>query len=127
MFKLSQKSLDRLVGVNPDLIRVVKRAIELSPIDFAVVQGVRTQDEQNALYEQGRTKPGKIVTWTKDSKHVGGKAVDLCPFPIDWEDTVKFDKIAVAMLQAAKELGVKITWGGSWVKSKDRPHFQIEE
>jgi peptidoglycan L-alanyl-D-glutamate endopeptidase CwlK len=131
MFKLSKNSLDKLSGVNPALQNVVKRAIEISTVDFAVVQGNRTQAEQNALYEQGRTKPGKVVTWTRKSNHIGGRAVDLAPFvkgKIEWDDNGKlglWPKIANAMQQAANELGVKIGWGGNWQKTKDRPHFEL--
>lgn len=131
-FKLSKNSLAKLDGVNPALANVVKRAIEITTVDFAVVQGNRTQAEQNALYEQGRTKPGPVVTWTRNSNHIGGRAVDLAPFykgKIEWDNNGKlglYPKIASAMKQAAKELGVKIVWGGDWVKTKDRPHFELE-
>lgn len=76
---LSARSRSRLTGVHLDLVRVVERAIELPPVDFAVTQGVRTQAEQNELFVQGRTKPGKIVTMTRNSRHIGGNAVDLAP------------------------------------------------
>ncbi len=59
MFNFSQRSKDKMKGVHPDLIKVMEEAIRISPIDFAIVQGVRTQEEQNALYEQGRTKPAE--------------------------------------------------------------------
>lgn len=130
-YKLSKRSLDKLSGVNPALANVVKRAIELSTVDFVVVQGNRTQAEQDALYAQGRTKPGPVVTWTRNSNHIGGRAVDLAPWvngAIDWDNANKhkyYDDINAAMQQAAKEKGVKIVWGGSWVKTKDRPHFEL--
>ena len=130
-FMLSNKSLAKLEGVHPRLVAVIKRAIQLSTQDFAVVQGVRTQAEQNTLYEQGRTKPGNIVTWTRNSKHIPvngfGMAVDLCPYPIDWDTPSKFVNIASAVAKAAQELGVKIKWGGHFEKTKDMPHFQLEE
>lgn len=132
MFKLSKRSLEVLGTVNPALQNVVKRAIEISTVDFAVVQGNRTQAEQNALYEQGRTKPGKIVTWTRKSNHIGGRAVDLAPYvngKLEWDDNGKlglWPQIANAMKLAACELGVKIGWGGDWEKTKDRPHFELK-
>ena len=79
MFKLSQRSLNRLIGVNENLITVVKRTIEISEVDFMVVEGLRTKQRQEELYAQGRTKPGKVVTWTMKSKHIDGLAVDIAP------------------------------------------------
>ena len=131
-FRLSRNSLAKLEKVNPALVNVVKRAIEITEVDFAVVQGNRTQAEQNALYEQGRTKPGPKVTWTRNSNHIGGRAVDLAPFykgKIEWDNNGKlglYPKINEAMQQAAKELGVKIKWGGDFTTVKDRPHFELE-
>lgn len=130
-FRLSRNSLAKLEKVNPALVNVVKRAIEITEVDFAVVQGNRTQAEQNALYEQGRTKPGPKVTWTRNSNHIGGRAVDLAPFykgKIEWDNNGKlglYPKINEAMQQAAKELGVKIKWGGEWKGTPDRPHWEL--
>lgn len=130
-FRLSNNSLTKLRGVNPDLAKVVKRAIQLTEVDFTVVQGNRTQAEQDALYAQGRTKPGPKVTWTRNSNHIGGRAVDLAPWvngAIDWDNPDKhkyYDKINKAMQLAAKEYNVKITWGGTWKKTPDRPHFEL--
>ena len=150
-YQLSQKSLDRLKGVDERLVKVVKRAIEISPIDFMVLEGVRSKEQCMINYGKGRTAaqcsakgvPTKYaqpsaakVTWLNNpfaSKHVSGKAVDLVPYPVDWNDLKKFDAIAQAMLQAAKELGVTIRWGADWNANgkprergeSDSPHFEI--
>ena len=150
-YQLSQRSLDRLKGVDERLVKVVKRAIELSPIDFMVLEGVRTKEQCMINYGNGRTAsqcqakgvPVKYanpsaakVTWLNNpfaSKHVSGKAVDLVPYPVDWQDLKKFDAIAKAMLQAAKELGVPVRWGADWDGDgkprergeSDSPHFEI--
>ncbi|ALN79493.1 M15 family metallopeptidase [Lysobacter antibioticus] len=130
-FQLSAKSRERLKGVHPDLRRVVERAIELTTVDFVVTQGNRTQDEQDELYAQGRTKPGKKVTWTRNSRHIGGFAVDVAPWVcggIEWDDDGRigvWPRIAEAFKAAAAELGVPIKWGGDWLKTKDRPHFEL--
>lgn len=132
-FKLSNTSLARLKGVDETLVRVVKRAIEICEIDFKVLEGMRTLERQRELYAQGRTEPGKIVTWTMNSKHLEGKAVDLVPYPIDWTNLKKFDAIAKAMFEAAKEMDVNIRWGADWdgdgnYREKgeyDSPHFEI--
>lgn len=128
---LSQKSLDKLQGVHPELVSVVKRTIQITVIDFGISQGVRTLDQQRELYAQGRTKPGKIVTWTMNSKHLlqpdgFGHAIDVVAYDkghVSWDEKL-YDQIANAMYKAAAELGVKIKWGGEW-RSPDKPHFQL--
>lgn len=142
-FVLGTNSKARLATVHPDMQRVVARAITLSAIDFAVVQGRRTRDEQCKLYGQGRTaaqckaagvpinyaKPlAPKVTWTMSSKHLSGDAVDLAAFvegAINWNDTRLYAAIAAAMKHAAAIEGVPISWGGDWIKTKDYPHFEL--
>ncbi|MFW5401834.1 M15 family metallopeptidase [Yersinia sp. 1252 StPb PI] len=130
-FRFSQRSEGNLKGVNADLVKVVRRALELSTIDFIVIEGVRTLARQEQLYAQGRTAPGKIVTWTMRSKHITGNAVDLLPVT-GWDNLSSFKAVSKAMFQAASELGVKITWGADWngngIQEKgetDSPHFEI--
>ena len=133
MFMLGAESQRRLQGVHPDLRQVVEHAIGLSTIDFSVLEGLRSLARQEQLYAQGRTTPGKIVTWTMKSKHLLGEAVDLVPFPLDWSDTNKFDAISRAMFAAAKEVGVAIRWGADWdgdgtpreKGEMDSPHFEL--
>lgn len=129
-FRLSARSLKALEGVHPDLVRVVKRAITITDQDFLVTEGVRTPARQRELYAQGRSKPGRKVTWTLKSNHFVhadgyGHAVDLCPFPVDWNDARKFAEIAKAMKLAAMELRVPVVWGGDWRTNKDSPHFEL--
>lgn len=138
-YRLSERSLGRLEGVHPDMVAVVKRAIEITKQDFLVLEGVRTPARQQELYAQGRTKPGRKVTWTLNSNHFVnrrtgfGHAVDICPYPVDWNDTSKFDAMAIAMFKAAKELGVNIRWGANWDQDEnirergeyDSPHFEL--
>jgi peptidoglycan L-alanyl-D-glutamate endopeptidase CwlK len=137
-FSLGATSRARLKGVHPQLVRVVERAIELTTVDFMVLEGVRTPQRQRELYAQGRTKPGKVVTWTLTSNHFVkadgfGHAVDLCPWPVDWNDLEKFDAIAKAMFAAAAALGVRIRWGADWDRDgkrrergeTDSPHFEL--
>lgn len=121
-WSLSQTSLKRLVGVNPDLVKVVKRAIEISEYDFMVVEGLRTKEKQAEYVKKGVSK-------TMNSYHLTGHAVDLAPLEngaIDWENKKgQFDSVAKAMMQAAKELGIKVEWGGMWKSIVDKPHFQV--
>lgn len=123
---LNAASETKLKGVKADLAKVARRAAEISPQPFQIVQGVRTQAEQNALYAQGRTKPGQIVTWTKNSKHLGGNAVDFAALvngKISWT-TKYYPAVANAFSKAASELGVAIERGIDW-KTKDWGHIQV--
>lgn len=132
-FTLSARSRANLAGVHPHLVRVVDLAIRLSPVDFTVTAGNRTQAEQDALYAQGRTKPGRVVTWTRNSRHIGGFAVDVAPWvdgAISWDDNGKlglWPQIAAAFKSAAEQLDTPIVWGGDWKQDKrDRPHFELD-
>ena len=121
MYKLSKKSLKKLDGVHPDLIAVVKLAIEKTECDFAVIEGVRSYDRQVQLYNEGASK-------TLNSRHLTGHAVDLMAWvdgggSWDWEH---YHKIADAMKEAAKELDVELEWGGDWKRFADGPHFQLD-
>jgi peptidoglycan L-alanyl-D-glutamate endopeptidase CwlK len=118
-FILGKRSTDNLKGVHPDLVRVVKRALDISPVDFTVIEGLRTKERQAELLEQGFTR-------TMNSRHIIGQAIDIVPLPVDWNNPKPFGMVAEAMKKAADELGVKITWGGDWKTFKDLPHYQIE-
>ena len=120
MFKLGKKSQKALIGVHPDIIKVINRALEISVIDFAVIEGLRTIERQKVLYAAGATK-------TLKSRHLTGHAVDLAPYingSIRW-DWPLFYKIADAMKAASKELGIPLEWGGDWKSFKDGPHWQL--
>lgn len=108
-FRLSTRSLRRLAGVNPLLVNVVKRAIEITETDFGVIEGKRTIERQELLFESGKSQ-------TMASKHLIGLAVDLLAYSgkeASWELEDYFP-IADAMKEAAKELGAHIRWGGAW-------------
>lgn len=151
--KLSQKSIERLKGVHPDLVKVVIKAIGISGQDFMVLEGVRTEQRQRELYGHGRSADdlrakgldpalaqpaAPQVTWTLKSNHFKqadgyGHAVDLVPYPVDWNNTAKFDAIAEAMFKASEELGVRLRWGADWNQNgkrrergeTDSPHFEL--
>ncbi len=108
-YKLSKTSLKRLEGVDPKLVKVVQRAIEISKTDFGVTEGLRSIATQKKYVAQGKSQ-------TMNSKHITGDAVDLVAYvgsKISWELNL-YDNIADAMKQAAKEQGVKIRWGAAW-------------
>lgn len=118
-FSLSDKSLSRLVGVHPQLVALVKLAITTSPLDFAVLEGIRTVERQKSLLEAGASQ-------TMRSRHLTGHAVDLGAIvdgQVRW-DWALYERLAVTMKGAARELKMPIEWGGDW-KMRDGPHFQL--
>lgn len=119
-YALGAKSLAKLKGVHPDLVKVLQRAIQITPVDFAVIEGLRTVERQKQLLAAGASK-------TMQSRHITGHAVDIAPYvdgDIRW-DWPLYRKIAPAVKQAAKEVGVPIEWGGDWIRFKDGPHWQL--
>ena len=117
---LGQRSLSRLEGVHPDLVRVVKKAAALSPLDFTVLEGLRTQVRQKQLMDLGATK-------TMNSRHLTGHAVDLAPMvggTVRW-DWPLYHQLAVIVKDAAKAENVPIQWGGDWRTFKDGPHWEL--
>ena len=108
-FKLSQRSLDRLEGVDERLQSVVKSAIGMTKTDFGVICGLRTIEEQRKLVDKGASK-------TMKSKHIGGNAVDLMAYigsRGSWELNL-YDDLADSMKEAAIDLGVPVRWGAAW-------------
>lgn len=108
-YKLGTKSLSNLKGVHPDLVKVVKRAIELTECDFTVTEGLRTKATQALYVKQGKSQ-------TMNSKHLDGLAVDLAAWvngTLNWNFDYYF-KIADAVRKASIELGMKVKWGGAW-------------
>ena len=119
-FRLGKRSKKRLHGVHKDLVKVVKRAIEITECDFAVIDGLRTLKKQKELFASGASK-------TMRSRHLTGHAVDLGAYvdgKINW-DWCYYHKIHAAVEQAAFELEVDVEWGGNWKSFKDGPHFQL--
>lgn len=125
MFKLSNRSLSNLAGVHPSLIAVVKRAIEITPLDFGVSEGLRTLERQKQLVDEGKST-------TLNSMHLpqeDGKshAVDLFVLvdgKASWQHK-DFRKVIQAMMTAAIELSVQIKAGGLWRDFLDSPHFEL--
>ena len=108
-FKLSKRSLEKLEGVDERLVAIVKHAIGATKIDFGVICGLRTIEEQRELVAKGASQ-------TMKSKHIDGLAVDLMAYigsRGSWELNL-YDDIADAMKAAAKETGAKIRWGAAW-------------
>ena len=117
----SARSLKNLNGIHPDLRRVVDRALQDSPLDFVVIEGLRTKERQKQLVAQGASK-------TMNSRHLTGHAVDLVPIgpngkaAFDWP---LYDRLGPAVKEAAAKEGISITWGGDWSSFRDGPHFEL--
>lgn len=120
MYNLSAKSKGRLKGVHPDLVKVIHRAIQITPIDFTVLEGMRSVKRQKYLFDTGKSK-------TMNSRHLTGHAVDIAPWvdgTISW-DWAYYWPLADAVKKAAKEVGIEVEWGGDWKTFKDGPHWQL--
>lgn len=136
-FTLTATDLARMQELHPNMIKLIKRAAELTIIPFKVVEGVRSQQQCMINYGKGRNAaecvvkgiPGSYaqpnlgkVTWLNhplQSKHTKqadgfGHAVDLLPAPYDWKDVKLFDQLDKVMVAAAKELNIHIRWGADW-------------
>ena len=141
MANFSKRSLDNLVGVHPNLVKVMHEAIKDTPVDFTIVEGVRTAARQSELYAQGRTKSGPKVTnvdgvKSKSNHQVKadgfGHAVDVYPYfggkvQVEGAEVDKRLHILAAHIKAtAKCMGITITWGGDWKSPYDPPHFELK-
>lgn len=119
-FSLSQRSENNLKGVDPNLVAVVRKAITLTPVDFVVIEGLRSLERQKELFAKGASK-------TLKSNHLIGRAVDVAALvdgKITWEEKY-YRQISTAFKQAAKDLGISIRWGGDFKGFFDSPHFEL--
>lgn len=119
---LTERDRVRLLGVHPDLVKVVERAAQLTTVDFIITEGKRTLQRQRELVKAGASQ-------TLQSRHLTGHAVDIAARvagQIRW-DWPLYYKIAEAFKKAATELSVAVEWGGDWKSFKDGPHFQLSK
>ena len=119
---LTERDRVRLLGVHPDLVKVVERAAQLTTVDFIITEGKRTLQRQRELVKAGASQ-------TLQSRHLTGPAVDVAARvagQIRW-DWPLYYKIAEAFKKAATELSVAVEWGGDWKSFKDGPHFQLSK
>lgn len=125
-FSLGNKSLEHLVGVHPDLVKVVQDCIAHSPVDFSIVQGLRTPAQEAHLV-------AIHASTTMHSRHLPNKqgfacAIDFAAFvggSIVWDPISLYQTIADAMKDSGKRLGIPVEWGGDWVSFKDYGHVQL--
>ena len=138
MPKFGAESQRILATCHKDIQAVMNEAIK--HFDFSVLYGTRTTDEQFELYKKGRklingkwTKVSATVTnldgKIKKSEHnySPSRAIDIAPYPIDWNDTKRFDDLAKVVKQAMTTVGIELQWGGDWKSLIDRPHYELKK
>lgn len=117
-YSFGAKSEANLKDVHPDLAKVARLALELSQVDFSVIEGKRTKERQAELFKAGKSK-------TMNSRHITGHAVDLYPTKKagqEWAPS-DFAPVVAAMKAAAKELGIPLVHGADW--GWDHPHHEL--
>ncbi len=129
MPEFGSRSEARLATCHPDLQRVVRTAIEYGP-DFSVLCGHRTREEQERCCREGRSQ----LPWPRSlHNRQPSLAVDIAPWPIDWDDLPRFIFLAGYIMATAHRLGVELRWGGDWDRDyeqsderfRDLPHFEL--
>lgn len=118
--KTTCRDINELHPVAQKACRLFLQECEKVGLNVCITETYRSQARQNYLYEQGRTRAGNVVTWTKNSRHTGRMAWDICKNVKGqgYADAAFFAKCGTI----AKKLG--ITWGGTW-KTPDTPHFEV--
>ena len=137
MYKFSKRSRDNLSTASTNLQKLFNEVIK--EVDCTVICGHRSPEEQFELFKKGRENKNfkwvvvdksKVVTnidgRAKKSNHnyLPSRAVDVVPYPLDWNDISAFKKLGEVVKRKAKELGIKISWGGDWQTLKDYPHYE---
>ena len=110
MPRFGKRSKQRLKGVDAKLVNLLNELIKI--MDVTIIEGLRSKERQQELLAQGKTK-------TKYSKHIEGKAVDLAPYPIDWNDREMLHYMGGMLRGIGHQLGLKIRWGGDWDSDGD--------
>ena len=132
MPRFGKRSKERLRGVDARLVNVLNEVVKY--FDITVIEGLLSQKRQDELVAEGKSK-------TKFGKHVLGKAVDIAPYPIDWQARDDFHLLGGFVLGVASQMGVNVRWGGDWSASSlykgkrttkdnsfdDLVHFELKE
>ena len=105
MPRFGKRSKERLKGVDVKLVNVLNELVKI--MDVTIIEGLRTKKRQEELVKQGASK-------TKFSKHIEGKAVDVAPYPIDWEDRDRFHYMGGMIRGIGQQLNIPVRWGGDW-------------
>lgn len=128
MYSFSVKSLNLLNNpkFSPTLRLLLMEAIKDSPIDFTVIETVRTIEKQKEYLAKGTTKTLKSRHIPDTNKSGYSEAADIAPYPLNWQDLNRFKKLSEHIKKKANQLGIPITWGGDWKSLVDMPHYEIK-
>jgi len=128
VFKFSKKSLEKINNpkLHPKLKLLLTEAIKTSPIDFTVIETVRTIEQQKINVAKGVSKTMKSRHIPSTNKSGLCEAFDIAPYPIDWKNIARFKQLAEHIKKTAKKLGINIEHGGDWKTLKDYPHYQLK-
>lgn len=121
MPSFSQSSKDKLNTCHPDLQKLFYAVIRER--DCTVLEGARTLERQGQLVAEGKSQ-------TLNSRHIPhedgySRAVDVMPYPIDWNDKERMKEFAIFVYNTAMKLNIRVTWGGSWKTFFDGPHWEL--
>lgn len=130
MATFGDKSKQLLATCSPEIQKVMNEVIKMT--DFTIIEGTRTLERQTQLFKEGKSKLDGIKTKGKHN-YSPSLAIDIAPYPIDWNDTKRFFFLAGMVMATAKSMGVNMIWGGDWDSDgdyadqtlMDYPHFQI--
>lgn len=121
MYRFSKRSERNLEGVHPDLVRLAREVLAVSPLDFGITEGLRTPERQKELIAQRKSQ-------TVNSRHLTGHAIDFVVYvhgKVTW-DFLYYRQVADVFKATAKKLGIAIVWGGDWKTLKDGPHIELD-
>ena len=128
MPRFGKRSKERLKSCEPDLQMVFNEVIK--HVDCSILEGHRDKERQNQLYDEGKTK----VLYPKGRHNAfPSKAVDVVPYPVNWEDRERMTLFAGFVIGVANQMGIKLRWGGDWDQDfevqdnmfDDFPHFEL--
>lgn len=124
-YQFSTTSQKRLEGVHPVLIQTAERVLSYGVIDLTIPPfgGLRTLNDQRGLVKKGVSKTLNSMHLPQNDGY--GHAIDVIPYPVNWNDIERFKLVGHLMMHAAREIGFVLEWGGNWKTFKDYPHFQL--
>lgn len=128
MYSFSVKSLNLLnhPQFSPTLRLLLMEAIKDTPIDFTILETVRTIERQKQLKAQKKSQTLKSRHIPSSNISGYSEAADIAPYPIDWNDINRFKKLSDHIFKKANQLNIPIAWGGNWKTLVDMPHYELK-